>query len=112
LISEAIIQKDIVKYLEDSLIGPFTATCGGVYCSKAQRMKVKALGYKKGVPDLLIFIAKGPYNGLCIEVKTRKGRITPEQRRWHEALSRNGYKVLVPRSFEEAKCSIDEYMKL
>jgi hypothetical protein len=75
-------------------------------------MKVKALGYKKGVPDLLVFVAKGPYYGLCIEVKTKKGRITPEQRKWHDALMRNGYKVLVPRSFEEAKNDIESYMKL
>jgi hypothetical protein len=106
------IQQSIVAYLEDKGIHPFTATCGGVYISRAQRGKIKRLGYKKGVPDLLVFVPKGKYHGLCIEVKSPKGRVSAEQRRWHDDLDRNNYFIIVPRSLEQAKDRIDEYMNL
>lgn len=101
-----------MEYIEQCGIHPFTATCGGVYVSRIQRCKIKKLGYKKGVPDIIVFVPKGKYHGLCIEVKTPKGRVTTEQRRWHDDLDRNGYFIIVPRSFEQAKHLIDEYMKL
>lgn len=83
-----------------------------MYCSRNQRKKIQALGYKKGVPDLLVFVPRGIYHGLCIEVKSAKGRVTRDQKRWHDSLERNGYFVMVPRSFEQAKDLIDQYMKL
>jgi hypothetical protein len=107
-----VIQQNVVAYIEEKLISPFTATCGGVYSSKTQRCKIMKLGYKKGVPDLLIFVPKGKYHGMMMEVKTPKGRVTEHQKKWHEGLRRNDYFVCVPRSFEEAKKFIDEYMAL
>lgn len=83
-----------------------------MYASANQRRKIQALGYKKGVPDILVFVPRGRYHGLCIEVKSAKGRITREQNRWHDNLERNGYFVMIPRSIEQAKELIEQYMQL
>jgi hypothetical protein len=47
-----------------------------------------------------------------IEVKTKKGRVSPDQKRWHDALRRNHYSVYVVRSAEEAKEGIESYLAL
>src|SRR5690554_3564380 len=110
--SELEIQQKIVAYLDENIITPFTATLGGVHASVSQRAKSRKLGYKKGVPDIIVFVPNCKYHGLCIEVKTKRGRITEDQRKWHYALESKGYFVCVPRSFEEAKQFIEQYMAI
>jgi hypothetical protein len=109
---EAVIQAQIVSYLDSINVDPFTATLGGVYCSRSQRKKILQLGYKKGVPDLVIFVPRGIYHGLLLEVKSLRGRVSAEQKRWHTSLENNGYFVAIPRSFEQAKELIHLYLSL
>ena len=45
--------------------------------------KLKALGTRPGVPDLSFVIAGVPH---FLEFKTRKGRLSPEQRQMHASL--------------------------
>ena len=56
---------------------------------------------KKGFPDLLI---AGPGGVLFVELRSEKGRITPEQREWLDQLHRAGANVHVwrPSNFNEA----------
>ena len=88
---------------------------------------MKAEGQKKGVPDLML--AAGHYrykpvkigqhmaleddncHGLFLELKTETGRLSPEQIEYHAFLLKQGYKVLVCRSTEEAIKAIEEYLK-
>ena len=75
---------------------------------------LKAEGVKAGVPDLML-----PYGytysntfcgGLAIEMKTKTGRISPEQAEWHELLKRYCWEVAVCRSAEEAIETISRYL--
>lgn len=56
----------------------------------------------KGAPDLLIFGSAG--RCLIIELKSKKGALTPEQKEWIN----NG--MVVCRTFEEAKMYIDNFL--
>lgn len=75
-------------------------------------MSLKRLGMKPGVPDIFLPVARGGYHGLFIEMKRRiGGRLSPEQKDWQVALLEEGYAVAVCKGFEDAKETIDWYMK-
>ena len=78
---------------------------------------LRAEGVKAGVPDLLLAWPMNGNNnrlfsmaGLWIEMKTATGRVSPEQKEWHEQLRRSGYAVAVCRSAEEAIETISKYL--
>lgn len=52
---------------------------------------LKKMGVKKGVPDLLFPKPQKNYHGLWIEVKTQKGRVTPEQESFIKEADNDGY---------------------
>lgn len=69
-------------------------------------------GMKQGVPDIFLPVAKGRYHGLFIELKRKYGgRQTPEQKAWQTALLEQGYAACVCKGFDEAKDTIDWYMR-
>jgi hypothetical protein len=70
--------KTIVRYLQKR--GAWVARIRGTW------------GQRKGLPDIL---ACWQGRLIAIEVKTGKGRLTPEQRREHEALRAAGAVVIV-----------------
>jgi len=72
--------------------------------------KLKREGVKAGVPDLMLPIARGGFNGMFIEMKAPKGRLSDVQTIWLGRLSNNGYKAVVCFGFEDAKKSIIEYL--
>ena len=51
----------------------------------------KAMGVKKGVPDLFLPVPRGHYHGLYIEMKTETGRTSEAQDWWGEKLLEQGY---------------------
>ena len=70
-------------------------------------------GMKPGVPDIMLPVARGRYHGLFIEMKRRiGGRVSPEQRAWQKALLEEGYAVAVCKGFEEARETIEWYLRL
>jgi hypothetical protein len=72
----------------------------------------KREGVKAGVPDVHLPVARGGHYGLWIEMKAGTNRATKEQRRWMEALEREGHAVRLCRSFQEAKTVIEWYLGL
>lgn len=69
-------------------------------------------GMKPGVPDIMLPVARGRYHGLFIEMKRRiGGRSTPEQKEWQRALLEEGYAACVCKGFDEARETIDWYMR-
>lgn len=111
--TEASVQQAVVTYLQ--LQYPFAlycATAGGVKTSYLQAVRLKATGYVKGIPDLLIFEPRGNFHGLMIELKKdAKSYATKEQKKWIEDLNSRGYSAHVCKSFEDAKNTIDNYFK-
>lgn len=77
----------------------------------AWRKKLKALGAQSGVQDLLFFQPEPPYVGLAIEMKSKKGKVTSNQKFWLDGLKLRGWYTCVCWSFEEARLEIDQYFK-
>jgi len=73
--------------------------------------RLKEEGVKRGVPDVWLPVARGGYHGLVIELKAGKGRPTPEQKEWLQALAEQGYVALVCVGFDEAKREIEGYLQ-
>ncbi len=75
--------------------------------SVATGKKLKAEGVKPGVPDLYI-----PAWNLWIEMKRVKGgRVSPEQKDWHEYLEFIGDTVIVGKGAEDASRKVLEFLK-
>lgn len=62
--------------------------------------KLKDEGVKAGAPDIVL-VSRGQPIGL--EVKTPKGRLSPEQKSFHEAAKSAGMPCLVVRSIEDVE---------
>lgn len=79
-------------------------------------MRMKATGSKKGVPDLMLPVARQGYHGLFVELKlpeyeTRKdGGRSAEQLRWGLDLSEEGYKVAVAYGWQQAVAHLVGYL--
>ena len=72
----------------------------------------RQMGVKSGVPDLMLPIPSQGYHGLFIEMKTRNGKTSTEQKRWIDVLNAFGYRAEVAHGWEEAKCLILNYLQL
>lgn len=69
----------------------------------ATAARLRRLGVRPGVPDLLLPVAVPPYHGLWIEMKRRKGgQVSADQHGWMDALRAEGYAVAVARGADEA----------
>lgn len=71
---------------------------------------LKAEGVVAGVSDLLLLHPSGQYHGLCIEMKTPKGRQQPSQIEWQRAVEQQGFKYIVCHSVDEFLEKTDSYL--
>ena len=78
--------------------------------SKATAGKLKAEGVVAGVADLILFMPMLHF-GLCIELKTQKGRQSEAQKAWQKKVERKNYKYIICRSFDEFKDEIERYLR-
>ena len=74
--------------------------------------QMRAMGVKSGFPDLIIPVPSAGFAGLAIEMKTKIGRVTPEQSRWLSTLSLAGWRAEVCRSPQEARALICQYFTI
>lgn len=109
--TEASVQSAIIQYIKAAYpLTLYCATAGGMKTSYTQAARMKATGYVRGVPDLLIFEPRGTYHGLMIEVKKdAKQYATKEQKEWMVELNKRGYLAYICKGFDEAKKAIDDY---
>jgi len=88
------------------------AVPNGGWRSPATAARLKATGTKRGVPDMCLPVARGPYHGLYIELKkVRGGRVSVDQQKWLVELRRQGYQALVCHGHDEAVKAIQDYYK-
>jgi hypothetical protein len=81
--------------------------------------RFKAMGYRAGTADILIFEPRGIYHGLTLELKMPGGVPSPEQIEWrNEALDRGYLAVICPKIKDENDCfqwaisTIKNYLEL
>ncbi len=72
--------------------------------------QLKRMGMRKGFPDLFIPVARNGYHGLFIEMKSKTGRLSEEQKQWQRVLSEQRYLCAVCYSFEEAVNTVKAYI--
>lgn len=95
----------------------------GGYRSKSEGRNFKLMGTKAGFPDLFLFIPKGGYHGLFVELKTPKGKtkngktrqagqVSDLQQTMINRLNTQGYKAVVCYGYDEAVQAIKEYLGL
>lgn len=82
----------------------------GGHRHKATAARLKAEGVRRGVPDLCLPVARSGAHGLYIELKTERGRPTPEQLGWIRALRRQGFAAEVCHGWESARSMIEHYL--
>ena len=73
---------------------------------------LKRMGMKRGFPDLFFPIARRGFHGLFIEMKTDKGKLSEDQRKWLTELSKEGYLCRVCRSLEAVIDILSQYYSL
>lgn len=72
---------------------------------------LKAEGVTRGVADLLLLVPVRKYHGLCIEMKTARGRQSASQKDWQKAVEKQGYKYVLCRSLDDFMDEIEIYFK-
>lgn len=72
--------------------------------------KLKALGVKRGWPDLILPVAANTTPGLVIEMKSPTGSTSPEQKEWLAHFEAQGWRVQVARSAQEARTILCQYL--
>lgn len=72
--------------------------------------KLKAEGVKSGVPDLNLPVPRQGCHGFFIEMKADKGKVSPAQKDWIDALIKQGYRVDVCYGWEAAKAALIDYL--
>lgn len=72
--------------------------------------QMKAIGVKKGWPDLILPVGRGLTNGLVIEMKSATGSTSPEQKEWLAHFEAQQWTVRVCRSAQEARLSLCLYL--
>lgn len=89
------------------------AVPNGYYTTASQARIAKAEGLVSGVADLILLhpSCDDSYAGLCIEMKTAKGRQSENQKIFQQAVKEQGlYYYAVVRSFEEFKDLLTSYL--
>lgn len=95
----------------------------GGYRNESEGRNFKLMGTKAGFPDLFIFIPKGNYHGLFIELKTPKGKTADGKTRQAGQVSNNqemmidrlnaiGYKAVVCYGYDETITAIKDYLSI
>ena len=78
--------------------------------SRSDGVRLKQMGVKPGIPDLLLPVEKGAYSGLCIEMKYDRGALQESQKRKLRLLAEQGRYCAVCYGAEEAVKVLKEYL--
>jgi hypothetical protein len=106
------LQRAVAQYLD--IHGWLWCHCpNGGKRNAREAARLKGMGVKPGVPDVLIFetwcevrgseptVFEFSGHGIAIELKSPKGRTTKTQDAWLAGLRRRGWKTAVCRSIDE-----------
>ncbi len=80
--------------------------------NRFERMNMGRQGVKRGVPDIMLLVARGGYHGLLIELKIEGGSVSPTQEAFLAFAREQGYQALVCWGWTQAKDAIESYLAL
>lgn len=103
-------QISVARYL-DSLNVLWWHTPNGGSRNKIEGAKLKGMGTKKGVSDVIICEPRKNYSGLAIELKVGKNKPTPEQLEFQKKMNERGWKTLISYSLDEIMFEVQTYLK-
>jgi hypothetical protein len=87
------------------------ANANGGKRSPIEAAIMKGEGVTAGVADLTLYLPNSEHHGLCIEMKTAKGRQTERQKRWQKLVQSAGYRYEICRSLEDFQSLMSDYLK-
>lgn len=73
----------------------------GGKCPRSEAGKLRAMGVRPGLPDILLPRRSGLWTGLAVEIKSPSGRLSKSQQEWLAALAQDGWLTAVVRSVDE-----------
>ena len=79
--------------------------------SKSLAAMMKAEGMQSGISDIICLLPSICYHGLCIEMKIKPNKPTPEQRKFLESAGEQGYKTAICYSADDAFEVLEKYLK-
>lgn len=79
--------------------------------SAIQGARMRAEGLRAGVPDICLPVPRSGHNALYIEMKAGRGKPTPDQLAWLEALDKAGCKTAVCWGWEAARKAVVAYLE-
>lgn len=113
--SESDFQKTLAKYL-DSVGLDWFHPANGELRNKITASKLKAMGVKAGVPDIIIINSihrpTGKFNGMCMELKVGKNKQTMAQLIWESKFKSNEWIYNTYYSLDQAIEDINFYYEI
>ena len=98
------------RYRYPELRPVFYAVPNGGDRNEIVAARLKAEGVTPGISDLILQLPAGGYTQLCIEMKDKRGRQTPEQELYQACATLAGALYVVCRSEEEFQRTVDSYV--
>ena len=77
--------------------------------SESEAARFKAMGTRKGFPDLFLALPCNGYHGAFFELKSEKGKLSKEQEFYLALLKKQGYKTFETRSYDDFDNQLKEY---
>ena len=108
--TEALIQVEIVKYLQSEKIYFFSCPNEAAGGNKVRSMQMVSMGMRSGVSDLIVFLPSGEI--IFVEVKAPKGKQSDRQKKFEKRVTDYGYKYFLVYSVNDVKNIIDYYGKV
>lgn len=99
------------KYQYPHLAPLFFAVPNGGSRDKKEAAIMKAEGITAGVSDLILNVPAGPYTQLAVEMKSPKGTLSDEQKRYSRYAQAVGIKYIVCRDFGTFCIEVQEYLE-
>ena len=107
---EDVLQNQVMRYI--NLKYPktlFTHVANEGKRTPFEQYKMKYLGTKPGIPDIMIFEPNNTKNGLAIELKAGYNKPTPNQLKWLKELENNNWVAVWSNNLDECIEIIDKY---
>ena len=104
------LQRAVMNYIEMQYPGTiYTHPMNEGKRTPFEQYKMKYLGAKPGIPDLLIFTPNANRGGLAIELKYKYNKPTPNQKKWLKWLENCNWAVDWHNNFDLCVETIDKY---